>query len=80
MFDIILLGYNKNKSTEQQSFNGFDGQSENFFSPSSTHTPARRSYSRERLPNSLVKVRHMFKISFIDILCDFFRIIYILES
>ncbi|CAF0972778.1 unnamed protein product [Rotaria magnacalcarata] len=50
-----VTGQYRNKSNEQQSLNGFDGQSESFFSFSSPHTQTRRSYSRERLSNSLAK-------------------------
>ncbi|CAF3815578.1 unnamed protein product [Rotaria magnacalcarata] len=50
-----IIGQYRNKSNEQQSLNGFDGQSESFFSFSSPHTQTRRSYSRERLSNSLAK-------------------------
>ncbi|CAF0923911.1 unnamed protein product [Adineta steineri] len=49
------IGQCRNRPIEQQSSNGFDGQSENFFSFSSTHTQSRRSYSRERVPNSFTK-------------------------
>ncbi|CAF4718159.1 unnamed protein product, partial [Rotaria sp. Silwood2] len=52
-----IIGQSRNKSNEQQSSNDFDGQTENFFSFSSPHTQPRRSYSRERLSNTLAKVR-----------------------
>ncbi|CAF3003173.1 unnamed protein product [Rotaria sp. Silwood2] len=51
----IITGQSRNKSNEQQSSNDFDGQTENFFSFSSPHTQPRRSYSRERLSNTLAK-------------------------
>ncbi|CAF3735499.1 unnamed protein product [Rotaria sordida] len=51
-----IIGQSRNKSNEQQSSNDFDGQTESFFSFSSVHTQQpRRSYSRERLSNSLAK-------------------------
>ncbi|CAF3554930.1 unnamed protein product [Rotaria sp. Silwood1] len=51
----IITGQSRNKSNEQQSSNDFDGQTESFFSFSSSHTQPRRSYSRERLSNTLAK-------------------------
>ncbi|CAF3529556.1 unnamed protein product [Rotaria sp. Silwood1] len=50
-----IIGQSRNKSNEQQSSNDFDGQTESFFSFSSSHTQPRRSYSRERLSNTLAK-------------------------
>lgn len=51
----IITGQCRNKSNEQQLSNDFDRQSESFFSFSSSHTQAQRSYSRERIINSFAK-------------------------
>ncbi len=53
---FAYLGRCRNKSNDQQSSNDCDGQSENVFA-----FPSRRSYSRERLANSVGKVRISFK-------------------
>lgn len=48
--------YNYLGRNQSNEINDLDGQSDGFFSFSSSHTQSRRSYSRERSSNSFVKV------------------------